>query len=71
MKFFKYFSKIPKELAVSPLQPRKMTYLKPVNGTAIDEGWELSQAISKGISNGAKGHHDMKIIFAAIHEESK
>lgn len=48
-----------------------MTNLKPVNGTAVDEWWELSQAISKGISNGAKGHHDMKIIFAAIHKESK
>ena len=49
----------------------QITNLKPVNGTAIDEGWELPQAISEGISNGAKGHYNMKIFFAAIHKESK
>ena len=49
----------------------QITNLKPVNGTAIDEGCELPQAISEGISNGAKGHHNMKIFFAAIHKESK
>lgn len=53
-----------------PLCPQ-ITNLKPVNGTAIDEGWELSQAIPKSISNGAKGHYNMKIIFAAIHKECK
>lgn len=47
------------------------TNLKPINSTAIDEGWELSQTIAKGISYGAKGHNDVKIIFAAIHKESK
>lgn len=65
------FQKNSKRLSCHPPLLPKITHLEPVNGTAIDEGWELPQAISKGITNGAKGHYNMKIIFAAIHKESK
>lgn len=54
-----------------PPTPKNITNLEPVDGTAVDEGWELSQAISKGISNGAEGHDNVKVVFAAIHKESK
>lgn len=46
-------------------------YLKPVNGTAVDKRWKLTQAISKGISDGTESHNNVKILFTACYEEGK
>lgn len=54
----------------TPLKQNE-TNLKPINSAAIDEGWELSQPVAKGISYGAEGHDDVKVVFAAVHKESK
>lgn len=46
-------------------------YLKPVNGTAVDKGWKLAQAISKGVSNRTEGHDNVQVLSTACHEEGK
>lgn len=47
------------------------TYLKPIDGTAVNKRWKLPQAVSKGISNRTEGHHNVKVLSAACHKECK
>lgn len=54
----------------TPLKQNE-TNLKPINSTAIDEGRELSQPVAEGVSYGAEGHDDVKVVFAVVHKESK
>jgi hypothetical protein len=34
-------------------------YLEPINGTAVDERWILSQSVTESISNRAEGYYYM------------
>lgn len=47
------------------------TYLKPIDGTAVDKRRKLAQAVSKGISNRTEGHHNVKVLSASCHKECK
>ena len=44
-------------------------YLKPVNGTAVDESWELPESVSECVTNRTHAQHDVKVFFTAIHKE--
>lgn len=47
-----------------------LPYLEPINSTAVDERWKLSQTIAESISNGAERHHNVEIFFAEVHKKS-
>lgn len=48
-----------------------MTYLEPVNSTTVDQGWELPQSVSEGISDWAEGNDDVEVLTATVHKEGK
>ena len=38
-----------------------MTYLEPVDGATIDEGWEHAKTVAERITNWAEGKDQMKV----------
>ena len=40
--------------------------LEPVNGTAVDERWELAYATSECVPNRRESENDMKILSTAV-----
>ena len=46
-------------------------YLEPVNGTTVDEGWELSHAVTEGVPDGAEGNDDVEVLSTTVHKEGK
>ncbi|KAA6426601.1 MAG: hypothetical protein FRX49_03711 [Trebouxia sp. A1-2] len=46
------------------------SYLKPVNGAAVDKGWVLAQPVPEGIADGAEAQHHMQALLALLHEEA-
>lgn len=47
------------------------SYLEPINGTAIDEGWKFTQSVTEGISNRTHGQHNMELITNSLDKEVK
>ena len=47
------------------------TDLEPINGTAVDERWELSESVSEGITDGAHSEDNVKLISDSRYEEVK
>ena len=47
------------------------TDLEPVDGTAVDEGRELSESVTERVTDGREGDDDVEVLTAAIHEEGK
>ena len=47
------------------------TDLEPINGTAVDKRWELSESVSEGITDGAHSEDNVKLISDSRYEEIK
>jgi len=47
----------------------KATYLKPVDGAAVDERRKHAKSVSKGVSDGTHRQHDVQILFHSFDEE--
>ena len=45
-----------------------LTDLEPINGAAVDERREHSQAVAEGIADGAEGKDDVKVAADALHK---
>lgn len=45
------------------------SYLKPVNGTAIDKRREFSEPLAESIADGTHGQHNMQLVADARNEE--
>jgi hypothetical protein len=43
-------------------------YLEPIDGAAVDQGWELPETIPEGVPNEAHGQDNMQLIAAPLHE---
>lgn len=46
-------------------------YLKPINSTAVDEGWKLPQPVTESITNRTECNHNMHILLALFYKEVK
>lgn len=46
-------------------------YLKPINSTAVDEGWKLPQPVTESIANWTECNHNMHILLALFYKEVK
>jgi len=44
------------------------TNLKPVNGTAVDERWVLSQTVAERAANRTKRNDDVKVLATTTHK---
>jgi len=44
-------------------------YLEPIDGAAIDEGWEFAQPVAESISNVAHREHNVQLITTALHKK--
>lgn len=44
------------------------SYLHPIDGTAIDEGRKLSDAISEGVADGRHRHDYVQLVASRLHE---
>ena len=47
------------------------THLEPVDGAAVDEGWELPEAVPEGVSDRGEGDDDVQVLAAPVHEEGE
>lgn len=48
----------------------RASYLKPVNGAAVDKRRVLAQAVPEGIADGAEAQHHMQALLALLHKEA-
>lgn len=48
-----------------------MTYLEPINSTTVDQGRELPQSVSEGISDRTESNDDVEVLTATVHKEGK
>ena len=46
-------------------------HLEPVDGAAVDEGGELTQAVPEGVADRAEGHHNVQVLPAPSHKVCK
>jgi hypothetical protein len=46
-----------------------VTYLEPINGAAINKRREFPEAVTEGISNGAHGQHNVKLVSDSRDEQ--
>ena len=42
--------------------------MEPVNGAAVNQGWELPQSVSEGIADGTEGKDDVKVLTTTVHK---
>ena len=49
---------------------QKTSYLKPVDGAAVDKGRVLAQPVPEGIADGAEAQHHMQALLALLHKEA-
>ena len=47
------------------------THLEPVNGAAVNESRETSQAVPKGVSDGTHGQYHMQLCATALYKHVK
>ena len=45
------------------------SYLEPVDGTAVDQGWKLSHTVAERISYWTEGYNDVEVLATSVHEE--
>ena len=43
--------------------------MKPVNGAAVDERWELSQTVTESIADRREGNYNVEVVSASVDEK--